>query len=306
MRNYLKWTLPFMGLLLALAVLFRMVDLRQVMAAIASADPVWILAAVMAILFAPLWVAAKVWCLVRVAGEPRSLRRCWSAVLAAVALNSVIPGRGGDLVRAVFLTDQPGTTGLFLGVVLLERLIDVFTLGLVALAASWSAGLSIATVVAFGASTAAVGVMVLLSLGHKLPFKQQLAEQIGRTARGMRAKPGLSAAAVGLSALAWLNNVLVMFLALQALRVAVPFAAVARSTPIAILAGIVPVSVSGIGTRDTAFVLLLGDYAAANVIAAASFIYTALTMWLLALFGLGALGTETLRRTRAEVAKEQG
>ena len=95
-----------------------------------------------------------------------------------------------------------------------------------------------------------------------------------------------------------------MYLILRALHLQVPAAAAARATLIPILAGIVPVSVSGIGTRDTAFVLLLGDYAPSDSIAAASVMYTALTMWLLALSGLGALDRESLGRTREKVAQQ--
>jgi uncharacterized protein (TIRG00374 family) len=112
-------------------------------------------------------------------------------------------------------------------------------------------------------------------------------------------KPGLAAALVLVSLASWVNNVVVMGFCLRAVGAELPIIAVARATPIAILAGILPVSVSGIGTRDTALMLLLSDYGQQTQIVAGAFGYTVLTSWFLAAFGLAALGGETLRRVRS-------
>jgi uncharacterized membrane protein YbhN (UPF0104 family) len=83
----------------------------------------------------------------------------------------------------------------------------------------------------------------------------------------------------------------------------VPFAAIVQNTPIAIIAGSAPISVSGIGTRDGALLLLLRGYGSDAEIVAASFLFTAINFGLLPLVGFLALGRETMRKLR--VAKRE-
>jgi|TARA_B110000483_G_C17710587_1_gene357026 uncharacterized membrane protein YbhN (UPF0104 family) len=53
--------------------------------------------------------------------------------------------------------------------------------------------------------------------------------------------------------------------------------------PIAIFAGILPISVSGLGTRDLTFALSIGDNFNNESIYAATFLYTFLVYWFLSI-----------------------
>jgi uncharacterized membrane protein YbhN (UPF0104 family) len=296
--------LPFVGLTLTFVLLARFVDMKAALNALVSADLAWLFAAAVATLLAPVIVGWKLWIVVRIVDVAVPFSRCWSAVLAAVTLNAVLPGRGGDFVRAGLLADGPGSTSLLLGAVLLERLVDVFTLGLLALLASASGDAGVVPWLGAAACGAAVLAVVAMALGHRVPFKPELAERLGRAARRLSARPGLGALLVLTSLLSWLNNVGVLALCLEAVGGRVPLLALARAVPIAILAGIAPVTVGGIGTRDAALVALLARYGQPEAVVAAGLAYTALTSWFLAAFGLLALRREVLARAR--VARAQG
>jgi uncharacterized membrane protein YbhN (UPF0104 family) len=225
--------------------------------------------------------------------------------MAAVALNAALPGRGGDLVRAVFLADTRAQVPLLLGVVLLERLADVFTLGLLSLLAAILGGVSVATPLALGAVITSAGLVGALALGHRLPWKAELLERVGRAARRLPAEREMAGLGTAMSLLSWVVNVALMGACLRAVGLDVGAVAVARATPVAILAGILPVTVGGIGTRDTAMVLLLGSGVDGGQVAAGAFLYTTIALWLQGLLGLGALGRESLRRTRMQVEEER-
>lgn len=304
-RGLLRILVPVVGLALGLLLLHWLVDLPAVLRRIGEADPLWIAAAVGLNFLAPVVVAVKVRAYAHLADVAVSFRRAWSAVMAAVALNAVLPARGGDLIRAVFLAESPGTVSLLVGVVVLERLVDVFTLGLLSLVAAAFGGVSVATALALGACVTAVVALAVMARGHRLPWKTELAERVGRAARRIPAQPVPFLVGFGCSLGSWGLNILIMGALLRAVGVIVTAAEVARATPIAILAGILPVTLGGIGTRDTTFVLLLGDGTDGDRIAAAAFLYTAITLWLQGLLGSAALGRETLRRTRqaAEAAR---
>jgi uncharacterized membrane protein YbhN (UPF0104 family) len=278
-----------------------MVDLRAAAYALAGADLRWIALAVALALLAPVLVAAKVRRIVDVAGLPRPFGRCWSAVMATLTLNALLPGRSGDLVRAVFLADDREEIAPALGAVLVERLLDVGTLGAVALVASLWAGASAATAVALGAVVASLVAILAVAQGRRLPVKRHLATQVGRAAAALLANPGAAAFATAMSLLCWLDNVAVIAVCLRAVGGSAPLDDVARAAPIAILAGTIPVTIGGIGTRDATLVLLLSPPTAAEHAAAAAFLYTAHMGWFLAAIGILSLGGETLRRVRAAV-----
>jgi uncharacterized membrane protein YbhN (UPF0104 family) len=290
--------LPFVGLACALATLACFVEPASVLAAARRADPAWLAVAVLFTLLAPVIVGAKVWCAVRVADLELSYTRCWSAVMAGVALNAVTPGRGGDLARASFLASRRAELPVMVGVVLLERLADVGTLGLISLAASAvrpSAALPWAMTALLGAATA-VG---LLAVGRRVPYFAGLGERVGRAAAQVHARPRATAGLLTLSALSWVNNGVIMGACLHAMGARPTLLELASAVPIAILAGIAPLTVGGIGTRDGALAwLLAGPRSEAGAILAGGLAYTALTSWLLALLGVMALGRETLRSTR--------
>lgn len=296
------WILPLLGLPLALWQLGQLVDLRQTLRTLAAARGDYATAAMVLTVLAPIIVAFKLRFVLRIIDYPASFERCWSAVLAAVTLNAILPGRGGDLVRAAFLAEGPGTLGLLVGAVMLERLVDVFTLGLLALVASIGGGAGIIPLLAVVVCVAALSAVGAMSLGHRMPIKAEHAERVGRAAQQMFRRPRLMAGLVGTSILSWAGNIGIMDLCLRAVGAELPVIEVVRATPIAILAGIVPVSVSGIGTRDTALLLALSPLGNAEAIVAGSFGYTVLTSWFLAAFGVAALGKETLRRARARAA----
>lgn len=293
--------MPFVGLAIGVTALVLLVDVQGALVALVGADARWVAGAVGLALNATLLVGVKLWCVVRIVGLRRGFRETWSAVMAGVALNAVIPGRGGDLVRAVFLAKEPGSMAVLLGAVLFERLIDVGTIGLLVLltgvALDWVTGLAIFVVLA-----AIGGTLTLGLLGPRSPIRPDLGERVARTAgRAVTAWPW-TLAAIALSLAAWANNAALMVCALRAVGADIPTFEALRATAVAILAGIVPVSISGIGTRDTVLVLLLESFGQGDQVAAAGLIYTALVYWFLALVGAVALGPTTLRSVSQWIA----
>lgn len=293
--------LSFAGLVVALYALHRLVDLPRVIAVLREADPRWVVAGAASSFVAPVLVAWRLHLLVGMSGAPSSAVRAWNAVMAGVTLNLVLPLRGGDAVRAVVLATRREQVPSLFGVVLLERFLDVFTLGLLALLASVG-GFSAATLPALGACVAALAVIVVLGAGGRLPVKRELGEQVGRAARILRGRPGVAGASVVLGLGGWVANVAVMAAALRAVGAEGPLVDVFRATPVAILVGVVPVTVGGIGTRDTAMVTLLAGWGAGERVAAAAFVYTLLNFFLQAAVGLLSLGVESLRHIRGQVA----
>jgi hypothetical protein len=287
-------------LIAAISVLAWTVDLRAAGAALVSADPVWLAACAGLALTATALVGFKLWAVVKIVGLSRTFYETWSAVLAGVTLNAVLPGRGGDLVRAVFLSRDPRTLPVLLGAVLYERIVDLGTLGGLVLLTGMQADL--VTLLASLVVAASVGGGGLLAvIGPRSPIRPDLGERLSRAALLAIQRPLWSGTAILLSLLAWLNNALMMVCALYAVGSPVAVDVGVRAASVGILAGIVPVTISGIGTRDAAFIWALGDSVPSEQAAAAGLLYTAFSYWFLAALGAFALGGHTLRAVRAQV-----
>jgi len=299
-KRRLLLALPLLGMLAALALVVWLVDPRAVATTMASADPAWLAAAVAFALVCPVLAAVKLKLLLIAVELPVPMRRCVSAVLAAITLNAVVPGRGGDFVRAVFLTDTRAAFGVVLGAVLLERIIDVFTLG------ALGAGLSLGPVTArapvwlgLAACGAAVAAFLVLGSGHRSPIARETAERVSRAVRAVCRRPRVLLATLVVAFVTWIDIVAAMACCFRAVRSGVPLGAVAQAAPIAILAGSAPISVSGIGTRDGTMLLLLRGFGRDAEVVAASFLFTAIIFGFLPLVGFLAFGRETLRKLRA-------
>lgn len=305
-KRALGLTVSIAGLAGSVAILATQVDLAQALGLLATAHRGWLAAAAGMTLMAPVLVGLKLLLVLRLIDFRAPLARAWSAVLAAVTLNAVVPGRGGDFVRAAFLADDPATLSLLVGAVLVERLIDVFVLGAMAGVASLGGDAGIVPLVALGTCAAAVAALVALGLGHKLPVRKDTAERAGRAARALIARPGLTAAILAMTVVCWANNVATMDLSLRAVGAVIPTWAVYRATPVAVLTGILPLSINGVGTRDAAMLYLLHDHGQREAVIAGTVAYFLLNGWFLAVLGLAALGRETLRRVRgrADAARE--
>ncbi|MFK7927777.1 MAG: lysylphosphatidylglycerol synthase transmembrane domain-containing protein [Myxococcota bacterium] len=289
-----------MGLCIGLTVLFFLIDVGAAWSALLGADPWWLLAAAALAINVTFIVAVKLWAVVRIVDLRRTVWQTWSAVMAGLALNVILPARGGDLARAVFLSDEEDSIALLLGAVLVERLVDVSAIAAVVLVAGfgWNAttGLSAALIVA----ALAAGV-ALAWLGPRSPIRPDLGERVSRTASQVARRPGWAGLVAGLSLMAWTNNAALFVCCLKAVGVSVGWVEGMRASAVSILAGIVPISISGIGTRDAVLVLWLEHTGQADAVAAAGLLFTVVAYWFLALFGALVLGPETLRTIRTRL-----
>ncbi len=293
--------LPILGLILAVTVLCLNVDIGRTLDVVAGAHLPLLAAALGLAILATAIAGLKLGLLARLMGQPRSVRRCWLAVMGGLTLNVVLPSKGGDLAKAAFLADDPGQITPFFGAVLVERAFDLIVLGLLALGGALVEGRpDIALVGAAVVVAAALG-MALLANGRRLPIWSAKAERLGRAARRVLRHPGGASILVCLSVSLWANALLIMACLLRALGAAVPIVALLTAGPVAILAGLLPVSVSGIGTRDGALVLLLADHLPSSTVLGAGLLYTAVVYWFLAALGLPVVGFKALRGIRATI-----
>lgn len=216
-------------------------------------------------------------------------------ILAASVLNLVLPSKMGDIAKAWFMRDRSGLSGsLALSLVIFEKSCDMLSLLL------WCVfGLAIYPQKdgVFWIMTAAVATMLILGcllLGSKafarffFDFSARIApKKIGAKLSKLSASWGEMhdyfweskarlLKVTGTSVFIWFLHLLQIWMFTLALRQHVPFLDNLALSPLAILAGLLPVpTFGGAGTRDGALVALYAPYFPAHVALALGLLCTA-------------------------------
>lgn len=210
------------------------------------------------------------------------------AVLLANVLNTLIPSKGGDLAKALYIRRECRFS-VGIGAVVLERIVDLFFLGLFAIIGGFFR-MSLPQI--FIGLLTTVAVLLLLVLLLFVPVE--------------RAFMGWSDAILSFRSVfrTWLQMPMCIFRTVagsfSSLMIGCGiFASLVLSFgyssqviyalsiyPVALLSGLMPISVSGIGVRDSVFVFFLEGAIPIEASTMIAFGYTVFSYWISALIAL--------------------
>jgi len=216
-------------------------------------------------------------------------------ILVASVLNMVLPSKGGDIAKAWFMKDKSGLSGsLALSLVVFEKSCDMLSLLLWCVfglflypqkdAVFWTMTGVIAAMFSLGALLlgSVKFARFFFDLGAKFSpgkIKQKFAK-FGASWGEMHAyfwesKARLAKVTIT-SVFIWFLHLLQIWLFILALRAWAPFLTNLALSPLAILAGLLPIpTFGGAGTRDGALVALYAPYFAAPTALALGLLCTA-------------------------------
>ncbi|WP_017327923.1 lysylphosphatidylglycerol synthase transmembrane domain-containing protein [Synechococcus sp. PCC 7336] len=298
--------------LLILAAIYWKIDIVEMMRTFRDSDPLWMPVSLGMVVPLTMLTAWRLQQLMpsREAGEPNplSFAEANRLILAASSLNMVLPSKMGDIAKSYFMREKAQLSGsLSLSMVLFEKACDMLSLLL------WCAfGLLVYPQkdVLFWAMT--VGVAGGLGLGLLLLGSQSFALfffRLGRSLLPKKFKPKFDTLIAAwqemhgyfwrdrrqllkitlTSTFIWFLHLLQIWMFILALKASVPFLANLALSPLALLAGLLPLTFAGVGTRDAAFILFYQSYFDDSTGAALGLLATA-RYFLPAIGGLPFLG----------------
>lgn len=274
-----------------LAWLFSRVDMVALRELAAGDRPEWLVAAGLAVVALPPLMAWRWQAILVAQGAGRlPLARLMRAVMAANLLNSFLPGKAGDLAKALYVREHGGLAR-GVGGVLLERGVDVGILGALGLVGYAFTGVVWglwAGVILLGGALAGVAAMRFLPVERFLPGNKipAVAEDLRATARVWCGRPALVAQTVAGSAAVWALCGVVLACLARALELPISWAHGCAVFPPAVMTGMLPVTVGGLGPRETVMTGLLAGEVGREAATALSLGYTVFTYWLLSLLSL--------------------
>ena len=252
---------------------------------------------------------AKKWqLLVNVEGRVLSFVKAVEYFLIGFFLSVLTPGRVGDLARALYLKRETNSLGGALSTVIIDRLIDVvmlFALGFVAIVsftAIFGKEIIPLELLALGAIALVVVGLVMLKRNFirmfLKPFFNIFVPEKFKGALKMtfdefysffgklRARPGRVGAASGIGLVTWIMAFASSYFFILALGINIPFYFVALIVPIVMLLDLLPITISGFGTREAALIFLFGLYGiAAEEAVAFSLVFVLSGYWIVAVLG---------------------
>jgi hypothetical protein len=305
----------------ALALVFRSVDLGAALEALQDADPRWV-AVMVAFLSADVVLRSIRWRVLLAPVAVVPLRDTLASLLVGYLANNVLPARLGEIVRS---HDLGGRTGIsrstILGTIVVERVVD--TLVVVVIAAVAILVLSVRGIVASAVlvGVAITGLLVVAIavgiLAHRLPGAERVTAVLARRPRIhgalVRLRVGLAiaghvrtmAGAVVLTVLAWSCTVLAFAAAAQAVGVEPTMGQAALLAAGTALSTAIPAGPGYVGTFELAAVTIAASVGIPRESALAIAVLVHVTTLLLTSAG-GALALASGGRRRRVVPAPEG
>lgn len=247
----------------ALGILLWLIPFRGLTRALGQVPPLVILLA-LAVLLAGHAVAALKWRLLQGAATELSIQTAIRAHFLGVVANLWLPGVvGGDLVRAGVVLDRLERPMAVVVASLVDRLIDCFSLIVLAAVGLIVAGAPSQGWRYFMAAVGALAVAAAIALLIVRIMKARAASKHTRMLEAVEMivrQPGRVLVALGISLGIQTSFVLINVVLGRAVGMRAPGSAWFMAWPLAKIAALLPISAAGLGIREAAFVILMRPF----------------------------------------------
>ena len=263
---------------LILSIIYSKIDIQGLAAVFKNCDRLWMIISLGMVVPLTMFTA---WRLQQLTPQETDLRfgEANCLILAASVLNMVLPSKMGDIAKAYFMKDRGHLTGsLALSLVVFEKACDLLSLLI------WCVlGLLLYPQKDLLFWTMTVGITIGLILGILILASRLFADLLFRFFQKIAPRP-LKKKLLKLqiswremqcyfwsdkqqlfkisitSIFIWFLHLLQIWFFILALNAWVPFLTNLALSPLAILAGLLPLTFAGVGTRDAALVIFYQPY----------------------------------------------
>ncbi len=267
-----KWLFQLIGVLVFVFILFR-IDFRTLSEVISNARPVFLIPAVALTVPFVVFKTVRWQSLLSMQGIDYGFRNSFLAYMGSMYLGLVTPGRLGDFAKVLYLRKDRGiTVGKGFSSVFVDRLFDLLILVSMACAGGVAFALSLDMLTVIFSFVALFVLIVLVFLNERsgkravrflyrliLPKKYigSTDEQFDAFYEGIREFKRVGIVApLTLSLLSYLFFYIQCYLIAVSLNIGISFMDTAFCITTANLISLLPITISGIGTRDATLITL--------------------------------------------------
>lgn len=204
-----------------------------------------------------------------------SYKETLSYYLGSVPISKISPSNSGDLVRALYLKDQMSLSAN-IGIVILENLLDILSLLFLVIIGSLFLQKILLALIAL---LAILIILCLIIFSSKIKITNKKwnvrIQNLISVKEKIFSNTRLFILLSIFSIIPWVIIIICIKLFFLSYGINIPFLIIFSIQPIAIFLGLIPVTFSGIGVRETAMLFLYAPYAKESVILATGLTYSA-------------------------------
>jgi glycosyltransferase 2 family protein len=232
-------------------------------------------------------------------GAEIKIKDCMHAVLTALSINSVVPAKGGDIAKAIVLTKDKHEILKYTGVTVIEKLCDLIVLSVITFIGAFLVKNDFWQSVSLGSIILFISLFLFLRFVDKLPILGSKLQVLPELVKNALQNQKFFLSGIFFCILLWVVNLTIIFLLLMSVDADVSLSKIISYWPSSMLTGMLPITISGFGTRDVAFAYVLGESIDNTRIFAATFLYTVFVYWFLSLLAFLILTIKGLLNLRA-------
>ena len=254
---------------------------------ILKANPSFILLSLLFLLLTLFFLMIR-WLLIIRALHPKAkFKDSLISIMCALSLNSVLPSKLGDLFKVYYFKDH-GISQM-LGAVFTERILDVVSLTLLLLIGSLILNkltfiyISLSLILIFVLS---VSFLYILRKKLRKSTKYSLLKNLLYSINWIIQRPRKGIILFLLSFLIWFCSITQIYLLFLAVSANVDFLYFSSAIIIVIFVSLIPITIAGMGTRESAILYLFSSFANNDVLLAAGLLFSFFRYWLLSILGI--------------------
>jgi glycosyltransferase 2 family protein len=308
MRKKLKIAFILIGILLFLYILYN-VNI-PVLFEILSNINCFFLGIVILIYFVSLFFRVLKWkWITNIISREFSFADAMISYLVGIAFSTVTPAKMGDVLRIFYVKKKDVEYGDAVSALIMDRIIDMLMLFLIGILAllmfSWFYGIQVIPVWIVALIAAAFVVFVIVIFNRRIMeavcmplirvliperWKERVMVQFNHYFIGLNMllnAPASMAKAVSAGLVSWILPFFYAYFMALALSISLPLNFFVVIIPIIAIIELLPVSISGIGTRDLALIYLFGLQGVSPEAAVAfSILYLFICYWMIGIIGI--------------------
>jgi len=289
-KDRLKISIMFVITIAIFFLLFKQINIKETWNTIKAANLSWLFSVSLIVLAFPVLSAWRWQLMLRAMDIKIKLWPLTKIIVGSWPISTITPSKIGDISRG-YPIRKILPLSISAGNIILERIMDVGLLLLLSLIGAIAYGRFLIAIIAFIGLIAILFFFLLASKIEKikLPINQAWREKFNNTfycSKIIFNKPAILAGMILITAINWLGTFIQFYLIYLSIGTKLPLLFICLTLPLTLFIGILPLTIAGMGTRDSAIIYFFSGYASINSNLSAGIIYSLTSYWLLAVIGL--------------------
>ena len=286
MENKIKYFLLFSMTFLVFYFIFLEISFNHVLKVIIKIDiKDWIMLSIITATF-PIINSFRWYKILKVMNINIYYMQCLKIIMGINSLNIILPSKSGDFLKFYPLKKYNKSINL-VGSIIFERILDVIILSVFSIIALIKINQYELILIPVFIICIIIASILLLHLFRNIDIKiSKYIRDFLSIFNILLSKPKEMISLIALSILNWLTSILLLIFIFKSVHVNVSSYYIFAFLPLSIFIGLIPITISGMGTRDSAMLFLFSSYIVSESILAASLLYTFFSYIFIGVIGL--------------------